>query len=112
MTTHAIFATLVYSARLRRVHGQRLNSQLLRECRQLALDDAATLMQLGGLVVDNVSFSPINGRLRLALGSTIEELAGKTILLAPTVDRSQHMRWVCVPVDIPAKYLPQECRRA
>ena len=41
MTTHAIFATLVYSARLRRVHGQRLNSQLLRECRQLALDDAA-----------------------------------------------------------------------
>ncbi|TMH01140.1 MAG: DUF2628 domain-containing protein [Betaproteobacteria bacterium] len=77
-----------------------------------ALDDAATLMQLGGLVVDNVSFSPIDGRLRLALGSTIEELAGKTILLAPTVDRSQHMRWVCVPVDIPAKYLPQECRRA
>ena len=41
MTTHAIFATLVYSARLRRAHLQRLNSQLLRECRQLALDDAA-----------------------------------------------------------------------
>ena len=76
-----------------------------------ALDDAATLMPLGGLVVDNVSFSPINGRLRLALGSTIEELSGKTILLAPTVDPSQRMRWVCVPVDIPAKYLPQECRR-
>ena len=41
MTTHAIFATLVYSARLTRAHGPRLNSQLLRECRQLALDDAA-----------------------------------------------------------------------
>lgn len=76
------------------------------------LDDAATLMQLGGLVVDNVSFSPINGRLRLALGSTIAELSGKTILLAPTVTPTQQMRWVCIPVDIPSKYLPQECRRA
>jgi hypothetical protein len=76
------------------------------------LDDAATLMQLGGLVVDNVSFSPINGRLRLALGSTIAELSGKTILLAPAVTATQQMRWVCIPVDIPTKYLPQECRRA
>jgi hypothetical protein len=77
-----------------------------------ALDDAATLMQLGGLVVDNVSFSPINGRLRLALGSATAELSGKTILLAPTVDPSQKMRWLCVPVDIPRKYLPRECRGA
>ena len=41
MTTHALFATLIYSARLTRAHWRRLNSQLLRECRQLALDDAA-----------------------------------------------------------------------
>jgi hypothetical protein len=75
------------------------------------LDGAATLTQRGGLVVDNVSFSPINGRLRLALGSTIAELSGKTILLAPAVGPSQKMRWVCIPVDIPPKYLPQECRR-
>ena len=40
------------------------------------------------------------------------DLSGKTILLAPTVTATQQMRWVCIPVDIPTKYLPQECRRA
>lgn len=41
MTTHALFPTYVYSARLPRAGASALNERLLRECRQLRLDDAA-----------------------------------------------------------------------
>ena len=76
------------------------------------LDDAALLVGRGSLLLDNVSFSPITGRLRLALGPTVRELSGKAIFLAPAVGPSRQMHWVCIPVDIPPKYLPQECRHA
>jgi hypothetical protein len=58
---------------------------------------------------DEVSFRPANGRLRLGLGQSIPELFGRSILLAPAVDPSQRIHWTCIPVDIPAKYLPKEC---
>jgi len=58
---------------------------------------------------DEVSFRPANGRLRLGLGQSIPELFGRSILLAPAVDPSQHIHWTCIPVDISAKYLPKEC---
>src|SRR5437868_15155095 len=41
MSTQVLFPTLVYQARLRLRGWRRLNARLLRECRQLALDDAA-----------------------------------------------------------------------
>src|SRR5690349_422137 len=41
MTTRAYFPTLVYSARLRPGRWRALNDQLLHECRQLRVDDAA-----------------------------------------------------------------------
>jgi uncharacterized protein (TIGR02466 family) len=41
MPTHALFPTLVYTARLRQSRGTDLNRRLERECAQLALDDAA-----------------------------------------------------------------------
>jgi uncharacterized protein (TIGR02466 family) len=41
MTTHRLFPTLVYSARLQPARWRALNHQLLRECRQLRLDDGA-----------------------------------------------------------------------
>src|SRR5690606_18666040 len=41
MTTHSLFPTLVYAARLRGAGTRRLNQRLLRECRQLELDDDA-----------------------------------------------------------------------
>lgn len=41
MPTHHLFPTLIYSASLRRAGWQRFNRQLLRECLQLRLDDAA-----------------------------------------------------------------------
>jgi hypothetical protein len=59
---------------------------------------------------DEVSFRPANGRLRLGLSSSIPELFGRSILLAPAVDPSQRIQWMCIPIDIPAQYLPKECR--
>ncbi|HUA24232.1 MAG TPA: TIGR02466 family protein [Steroidobacteraceae bacterium] len=41
MTVYRLFPTHVYSARLRGAAGGKLNGRLLRECRQLSLDDAA-----------------------------------------------------------------------
>ncbi len=41
MTTHALFPTLVYAAQVRRTNWRAMNERLLRECRQLRLDDAA-----------------------------------------------------------------------
>jgi uncharacterized protein (TIGR02466 family) len=41
MAVYKLFPTHVYSARLTGAAGGRLNARLLRECRQLSLDDAA-----------------------------------------------------------------------
>jgi uncharacterized protein (TIGR02466 family) len=41
MTVHALFPTLVYAAALQRADSADFNRQLLKECRQLRLDDAA-----------------------------------------------------------------------
>jgi uncharacterized protein (TIGR02466 family) len=41
MPTQALFPTLVYSAALQKRGATKFNQQLLRECRQLRLDDAA-----------------------------------------------------------------------
>ena len=41
MTVHTLFPTLVYATALQRSNSRDFNRQLLRECRQLRLDDAA-----------------------------------------------------------------------
>ena len=41
MTMHALFPTRVYTARLQARGAASLNQRLLRECRQLRVDDAA-----------------------------------------------------------------------
>jgi uncharacterized protein (TIGR02466 family) len=41
MSTHKLFPTLVYRARLQQKQWQPLNNRLLHECRQLRLDDVA-----------------------------------------------------------------------
>jgi hypothetical protein len=61
--------------------------------------------------ISTVDVNPENGRLRVALGPTIPEVSGRSILLAPAVDRDERIRWICVPVGIPARYLPHDCRR-
>jgi hypothetical protein len=58
-----------------------------------------------------VSIAPRNGRLRLTFGSEFSPLAGKSLLLAPSLDANQQLSWLCVPIDIPPRLLPPECRR-
>jgi len=74
------------------------------------IDVGALPVQAATAVFDEVTFRPANGRLRLGLGTAIPELFGRSILLAPTVDSLQHIQWTCVPIDIPQKFLPRECR--
>ena len=61
-------------------------------------------------LVSSVHVDPASGRMRVQLSSAIPELAGKTLLVAPTRDARNRWRWMCVPVDIPERYLPPECR--
>jgi hypothetical protein len=61
--------------------------------------------------LDKINVSLVNGRVRLALDSSIPELSGRSILLAPAIDRWLQVRWICIPVDIPDRYLPQECKQ-
>ncbi len=71
--------------------------------------DMSTPSVPGAAPIRLVGVSPASGRLRLEL--ELPELRGKSILLAPAVDPQQHVQWICVPVDVPRKYLPQDCAR-
>jgi hypothetical protein len=74
-------------------------------------DYGAVRAQEGYALVQAVDLNASNGRVRLDLGSTVPELAGKSILLAPAVDAWQKLRWLCIPIDIPASYVPAACDR-
>lgn len=41
MSTHTLFPTLIYTARLQQANWRQFNNQLLRECQQLRCDDEA-----------------------------------------------------------------------
>jgi uncharacterized protein DUF2628 len=60
-------------------------------------------------LIDAVDLNAKNGRVRIDLGAAVPELQGKSILLAPAVDAWQKLHWLCVPIDIPAAYLPPTC---
>ncbi len=76
-----------------------------------APDFALTQVRPEAELVDPVNVSLTSGRVRLALDALTPELSGRSILLAPALDRRQQVRWICVPVDVPARYLPRECRQ-
>jgi hypothetical protein len=78
---------------------------------RLTLADAAALVERSGNLLESISVNPANGRLSLVLGSAVAELAGRNILLSPTVAAPQQLAWICVPVGIAAKYLPAACRK-
>ena len=61
--------------------------------------------------VEAIAVSPSTGRVRVSLGASVPGAAGKQILLAPAVDEDRRVQWMCVPVDIPSRYLPAACRR-
>lgn len=66
----------------------------------------------GAVLFDEVVVDPSTGRVKLDVGPSIPELGGKAILLVPAVDDAERVRWFCVPVGIPDRYLPQVCRKA
>lgn len=65
----------------------------------------------GAVLFDEVNVDPSSGRVKLDVGPSIPELGGKAILLVPAVDDTQRVRWFCVPVGIPDRYLPPVCRK-
>jgi hypothetical protein len=73
-------------------------------------DYAAVRAERGGAYVDTVELSPTTGRVRIGLGPAAGEAAGKSLLLAPAVDAARRIHWYCIPVDVPARLLPSECR--
>jgi len=75
-----------------------------------AFDGASMVALRWSHLLDDINVSPVNGRVRLGLGPSVPELWGKTILLAPATDWLQRIHWTCIPIDIPKRYLPKECR--
>jgi pilin len=65
----------------------------------------------GAVLFNEVAVDPSTGRVKLDVGRSIPELGGKAILLVPAVDDAERVRWFCVPVGIPERYLPQACRK-
>jgi len=68
------------------------------------------LAQNDGAYVEDVAVSS-GGRVRVSLGPSVPGAAGKSIVLAPTVSEDARVQWMCVPIDIPHRYLPDACRR-
>jgi hypothetical protein len=73
-------------------------------------DYEAVKAERGAVFLDKVEMSPTTGRVRLALGPAAGEASGKSLLLAPAVDADQRIHWYCIPIDVPARLLPEECR--
>ena len=73
-------------------------------------DYAAVKAERGAVFLDKVELSSTTGRVRLALGPAVGEASGKSLLLAPAVDADQRIHWYCIPIDVPPRLLPQECR--
>lgn len=61
-------------------------------------------------LIATLHVDPASGRLRVLFSDAVPALTGKTLLVAPTRDARDRWRWMCVPVDIPARYLPADCR--
>ena len=64
----------------------------------------------GAVLFDEVSVDAATGRVRVDVGASIPELAGKAILLAPAIDQREKIRWFCVPIGVSERFLPQACR--
>jgi len=75
-------------------------------------DHPGVRARAGAEVIDEITVNPRNGRLRVVLSAAVPEVAGKAIVLAPAVDAADRVVWVCVPIDIPNRYLPETCRHA
>ena len=75
-------------------------------------DYAAVEAQQGAAFLDSFNLSATTGRVRVGLGAAAGEVAGKALLLAPTVDAQLRIHWHCIAIDVPTQFLPPECRKA
>jgi pilin/uncharacterized protein DUF2628 len=73
-------------------------------------DYSAVEAHRGAAFLESVDLSPRTGRVRIALGAATGAVAGKALLLAPTIDGERRIHWYCVAVDVPEQYLPPDCR--
>jgi hypothetical protein len=73
-------------------------------------DNPAVRSHAGADVIEDVHVHPLTGRIRLAFRAAAPVLDGKTILLAPARGDNNQWHWLCIPVGIPLRYLPTECR--
>ena len=73
-------------------------------------DYSAVEAHRGAAFLESVDLSAKTGRVRVALGAATGVVAGKALLLAPTIDPERRIHWYCVAVDVPAQYLPPDCR--
>ena len=73
-------------------------------------DYDAVKAERGAVFIDKVELNPSNGRVKVALGPAAGEASGKSLLLAPAVDPTQRIHWYCIPIDVPVRLLPEECR--
>lgn len=110
-TEHAVRAKISESLRATVPLQQEIEAQWSRFAATSHAFDGASLVALRwSRLLDDVNVSPVTGRVRLGLGPSIPELWGKTILLAPATDWLQRIHWTCIPIDIPKRFLPKECR--
>ena len=72
-------------------------------------DFGAVRAHEGYASVRAVDFNAGNGRVRFELGPAVPEVQGRSVLLAPALDGSQKVRWLCIPIDIPIAYVPVSC---
>lgn len=104
-----IAASLAVVAPLREaILESRAHSISLPAALQGAAPESIALAAAG---LETIAVDPGNGRLRLTFAPAMRLLAGKSLLLAPVIDARQQLQWLCVPIDIPARLLPRECRR-
>jgi hypothetical protein len=73
-------------------------------------DYSAVEAHRGAAFLESIDLSPKSGRVRIALGPASGAVAGKALLLAPAIDGERRIHWYCVAIDVPAQYLPQDCR--
>ena len=72
-------------------------------------DHPSIVAHQGAAIIDDVNVHPPPA-IKLALGPGVPALDGKTILIAPTRDVNDQWKWLCIPVDIPQRWLPKQCR--
>ena len=96
------------------VDGETDDERIVRPCLailfRLAVGPAADYYAPRFLEYERIGRS-FPSRVRAVLGALIPELAGRWVLLAPALDRDERVHWMCIPVGIPVRYLPQACRQ-